>query len=40
MKTYYECLACIINQTIKNLSVVEEKYRDDVLRNFLTYTMN
>ena len=35
MKTYYECLACIINQTIKNLSVVEEKYRDDVLRNVI-----
>ncbi len=35
MKTYYECLACIINQTIKNLSAVEKNKHDEILRKVL-----
>jgi len=35
MKTYYECLACIINQTIKALPIVDEKYHDKILREVI-----
>jgi len=35
MKTYYECLACIINQTIKNLSAVEKNKHDEILRKVI-----
>jgi len=35
MKTYYECLACIINQTIKNLAAVEKNKREEILRKVL-----
>ncbi len=35
MKTYYECLACIINQTIKALPTVDEKHHDKILREVI-----
>ena len=35
MKTYYECLACIINQTIKNLSTVNPDKHDKILRSVI-----
>ncbi len=35
MKTYYECLPCIINQTIKALPAIEESRHYDVLRDVL-----
>ncbi len=35
MKTYYECLPCIINQTIKALPVVDKKYHDKILREII-----
>jgi len=36
MKTYYECLPCIINQTIKALPIIEEYRHDDVLRDVMS----
>ncbi len=35
MKTYYECLSCIINQTIKNFTAVDKKYHDKILREVI-----
>ena len=35
MKTYYECLPCIINQTIKALPIIDEKYHDIILREVI-----
>ena len=35
MKTYYECLPCIINQTIKALPVVDKKYHEKILREII-----
>ncbi len=35
MKTYYECLPCIINQTIKALPIIKESRHDDILRDVM-----
>jgi len=35
MKTYYECLPCIINQTIKALPVVDNNYHEKILREII-----